>query len=65
MEDLFIKGKWNEIKGILKQEYGELTDDELAVAEGQEDELFGRIQKKFGKTRDEIESVIKEKMDSI
>jgi len=49
-----IKGNWNVIKGKLKQEYGELTDDDLAYEEGQEDELLGRIQKKVGKSKEDI-----------
>ena len=39
-----IKGSWNELKGKLKQKYGELTDDDLTYAEGKEDELYGRLQ---------------------
>jgi len=54
MNDLTIKGNWNELKGKLKQKYSELTDDDLAFTEGKEDELFGRLQKKLGKTKDEI-----------
>ena len=49
-----IKGNWNIIKGKLKQEYGELTDDDLTYREGAEDELFGNIQKRIGKTKEEI-----------
>jgi uncharacterized protein YjbJ (UPF0337 family) len=54
MEKLEIKGAWNEIKGKLKQKYGQLTDDDLIYAEGKEDELYGRLQMKLGKTKDEI-----------
>lgn len=54
MNDLTIKGNWNELKGKLKQKYSELTDDDLAFTEGKEDELFGRLQKRLGKTKDEI-----------
>ncbi len=54
MNDLTIKGNWNELKGKLKQKYSELTDDDLIFTEGKEDELFGRLQKKLGKTKDEI-----------
>ncbi|HKK24584.1 MAG TPA: CsbD family protein [Gracilimonas sp.] len=54
MNDLTIKGNWNELKGKLKQKYSELTDDDLVFTEGKEDELFGRLQKKLGKTKDEI-----------
>jgi len=59
MNNLNLKGNWHEIKGKLKQEYGELTDDDLAYVEGKEDELFGRLQKKLGKKKEEIASEIK------
>lgn len=54
MDDLRVKGKWNEIKGKLKQEYGELTDQDLTYAEGKEEELLGRLQQKTGKSKDEL-----------
>ena len=53
-----IKGNWNLVKGNLKQEYAELTDDDLLYEEGKEDELVGRIQKKVGKSKDEVENYI-------
>ncbi len=54
MDKLEIKGNWNVLKGNLKQKYADLTDDDLKYAEGKEEELVGRIQKKTGKTRDEV-----------
>ena len=59
MDKLEIKGNWNETKRKLKEKYGELTDDDLTFTEGQEDQLVGQIQKKTGKTRDEIVDAIK------
>jgi uncharacterized protein YjbJ (UPF0337 family) len=59
MDTLRIKGNWNQIKGKLKQKYGELTDDDLTFSEGQEDQLIGRLQKRTGKTRDELVNYIK------
>lgn len=53
-----MKGNWNIIKGKLKQQYGNLTDDDLAYVDGQEDELIGRIQKKTGRTKEEIKEFI-------
>lgn len=53
-----LKGNWNMVKGSLKQEYAELTDDDLQYSEGQEDELLGRIQKKIGKTKEEVKDFI-------
>ena len=55
---LQMKGSWNEIKGKLKQKYGQLTDDDLAFAEGKEDELLGRLQKRLGRTSDELRAEI-------
>lgn len=54
MDTLQIKGKWNEIKGRLKQQYADLTDDDLLYQEGEEDRLIGKLQQKLGKTRDEV-----------
>ena len=55
---LQMKGNWNEVKGKLKQKYGQLTDDDLAFTEGKEDELLGRLQKRLGRTQDEIRAEI-------
>ena len=55
---LQMKGSWNEIKGKLKQKYGQLTDDDLTFAEGKEDELLGRLQKRLGRTEDELRAEI-------
>ncbi len=54
MNKLEWKGNWNKIKGKLKQKYGDLTDDDLAFAEGKEDELIGRLQTRLGKTKEDI-----------
>jgi uncharacterized protein YjbJ (UPF0337 family) len=51
---LKLKGNWNEMKGKIKQQYGNLTDDDLIYEEGKEDELYGRIQKKTGHTKEEV-----------
>ncbi|MCB1064628.1 MAG: CsbD family protein [Verrucomicrobiae bacterium] len=58
MNDLKLKGTWNETKGKLKMKYGELTDDDLAYTEGKEDELFGRLQNKLGESKDAIRKMI-------
>lgn len=60
MNKLQIKGTWNEVKGKLKQKYSELTDDDLLFVEGKEDELYGRMQIRLGKTRSEIRSMLED-----
>ncbi|MCW3104155.1 MAG: hypothetical protein JWO09_2595 [Bacteroidetes bacterium] len=52
--ELKLRGSWNEVKGKIKQEYADLTDDDLKYEEGKDDELVGRLQQKIGKTKDEV-----------
>ncbi|WP_110831994.1 CsbD family protein [Pedobacter nutrimenti] len=54
MDTLELKGKWNELKGKVKQAYADLTEDDLKHEEGKDDELLGKLQQKTGKTRDEV-----------
>lgn len=60
MTTLEIKGDWNITKGKLKQKWAKLTDNDLRYTEGQQEELFGRIQKITGETREVVENTIKE-----
>ena len=53
-----VKGNWNDLKGKPKQEYANLTDDDLLYAEGERDKMLGRLQIKLGKTKEELQSVI-------
>jgi len=64
MNTLTNKGNWNIAKGKLKQKFAQLTDDDLQFLEGKADELVGRIQKRTGQTKEQIESIIKEGNDS-
>ena len=56
--NLAWKGNWNELKGKIKQKYANLTDDDLLYQEGKEDELYGRLQQKLGKTRAQIDDLL-------
>ena len=58
METLKLKGRFNEIKGKLKQKFANLTDDDLLYEEGEDDELYGRLQQKLGKSKEEIQELI-------
>ena len=53
-----FKGSWNEIKGKLKQKFALLTDDDLLLVAGKQDEFFGRLQSKLGKTKKEVQKLI-------
>ncbi len=60
MNTLQLKGNWNIMKGKLKQKYASLTDDDLQYFEGKEDELMGRIQKRTGQTKEQVEKFLSE-----
>ena len=54
MDKMELKGNWNVWKGKLKQQYSQLSDDDLKYEEGKDDEFWGRVQKKTGKAKDEL-----------
>ena len=55
-----LKGNWEEMKGKLKQKFATLTDDDVLLAEGKEEELMGRLQIKLGKSKEELHKIIGE-----
>lgn len=55
-----IKGKWKQLAGKVRARWGALTDDDLAVAEGNRQYLSGKIQARYGITREQAEKEIKE-----
>jgi uncharacterized protein YjbJ (UPF0337 family) len=58
MNTISVKGNWNEQKGLLKQKFASLTDDDLLFVEGKKDEMWGKLQKKLGKTKEELQKLI-------
>ena len=50
-----VEGKWKQFVGSAKQKWGKLTDDDWTVISGKKDELVGRIQERYGITRDEAQ----------
>ncbi len=54
-----LTGTWNDIKGRVKQEWGNISDDELKQVEGNVDRLVGLIQKKTGEARTEVEKTLR------
>ena len=59
LEDL-IRGNWKQLRGKLKEKYGELSDDDLKYTEGKEDQLIGRLQERLGQTKHELKRTIDE-----
>lgn len=56
-------GKWKQLRGSIKEKWGELTDDELDQIEGRRDKLAGKLQEKYGYTKQEAEREIDNFLD--
>jgi len=52
--DSVLKGKWNQLKGDIKNQWGKLTDDDLKKLEGDKDQLIGKIQELYGTSKDDV-----------
>ena len=53
-----FQGKWKQIKGDFKKKYAKITDDEFNQAEGNLDKLAGKMQERYGKTKEELKEEI-------
>ena len=58
MNTLQIRGSWKQVQGKLKQKYAQLTGNDLLFTEGKEDEMLGRLEKRIGKSKEEIKREI-------
>jgi len=55
-----IKGKWKQLIGRIKKQWGKLTDDDMTRMEGSREELLGKIQERYGITKEQAEKQIRE-----
>lgn len=55
-----IEGNWKQVKGMVKEQWGRLTDDDLDQIAGQREQLEGKIQERYGLAKDEVENEIDE-----
>ena len=55
MNEDILEGKWTQLKGKVKEQWGKLTDDEIDQLNGKKDQLVGRVQERYGLARDQAE----------
>jgi len=55
-----IKGNWKQMTGSVREQWGKLTDDDMAMVEGQREQLIGRIQERYGIAKDKAEEQVRE-----
>ena len=58
MNENTIQGKWEQVKGSVKETWGDLTDDEITQMEGNRQKLAGKIQERYGRAQDVVEKEI-------
>jgi uncharacterized protein YjbJ (UPF0337 family) len=62
-KDVF-QGKWTQLKGAAKTQWGKLTDDDLTQVEGNQEKLIGRLQERYGYAKDQAEKEVNKFLDS-
>lgn len=60
MQTFDLQQDWNKVKGVLKQRFAQLTDDDLLFVEGKSDELLGRLSERLGISRAELDDLLNE-----
>nr|WP_100547615.1 MULTISPECIES: CsbD family protein [unclassified Pseudomonas] len=65
MNSDIIKGKWKQLSGRMKERWGNLTDDDLNVAEGHSEYLAGKLQERYGWTKEKAQQELRDFSDKL
>jgi len=65
MKSSELQGKWDQLKGVIREFWGELTGDDVDFIAGQRDRLIGKIEERYGLPRQEAEKKVDEVIDSL
>jgi len=60
-----LKGKWKQIRGKAKEWWGDLTDDDLDVIDGNRDQLLGKLQERYGYTKEQAAKEVNERLKEL
>ncbi|MER3447163.1 MAG: hypothetical protein C4291_10110 [Candidatus Dadabacteria bacterium] len=59
-----IAGNWKQVKGKIREKWGKLTDDDLEVIAGKRDQFIGKLQERYGISKEEAERQVNDWMKS-
>jgi uncharacterized protein YjbJ (UPF0337 family) len=65
MNEMVMKGKWHQVKGALREQWGKLTDDDIKMFLGEGEQLVGRLQERYGYTQERAEQEVAKFMSSL
>lgn len=60
MDTNVLKGSWDVVKGRIKEQWGKITEDDLREIDGKKDQLIGKLEQKYGHTKEQAEEMVKE-----
>lgn len=60
-----LEGKWKQLRGQIRERWGDITDDELDQIAGKYDQLIGKVQERYGYSREEAERQVDEFLDRV
>ncbi|MBL8551215.1 MAG: CsbD family protein [Hyphomonadaceae bacterium] len=60
-----LSGKWDQVRGQVQQQWGKLTDDDIAIAKGSRDELVGRIKERYGIAKEDAQAQVDQWLERI
>lgn len=65
MNNAEITGRWHQIKGKVKEQWGKLTDDDIEAMEGKGEQLVGKLQERYGYTKEQAEQEVSDFMQRL
>jgi uncharacterized protein YjbJ (UPF0337 family) len=65
MNEDILKGKWKQVRGRSKEWWGRLTDDDLDMIDGNRDQLIGKLQERYGYTKDRAAQEVNERLKEL
>jgi uncharacterized protein YjbJ (UPF0337 family) len=60
-----LKGRWKQLRGAVKERWGELTDDDVDQVRGEWDRLVGKLQETYGYKKEQAEAEISEFLEDL
>jgi uncharacterized protein YjbJ (UPF0337 family) len=65
MNSDILKGKWKQVRGKAKEWWGKLTDDDLDVIDGNRDQLIGKLQERYGYTKEQAAKEVNDRLREV
>ena len=65
MDNMYLKSQWNQLKGKIREQWGRLTEDDVATIKGDVEQLVGQIQEKYSTDREKAKKEVNDWLSSL